>query len=198
MAERDFYTRYPRPVLWLVPAGEGIAPFYVSTLPVTNEQFEAFDPGFERSPAASGDRDPALGVSWEDAAGYCAWYAEIARKAIRLPDETEWEHACRAGTAGRAFWGDDPEAADRLAWHAGNSDPDRVPPLDAKPSNPFGLFAMLGGVWEWTASADGEARILRGGCWRLPPAELTCALRRAELPARHLPDAGFRIARSLR
>ena len=195
---RDYYTRYPRPVLWLVPAGEGIAPFYLSTLPVTNEQFAAFDPDFARGPAAPGDRDPALGVSWADAAGYCAWYAEVARKPIRLPEEAEWEHACRAGTAGPAFWGDDPAAADRFAWHAGNSDPARVPPLDAKPTNPFGLYAMLGGVWEWTATAKGDARILRGGSWRLPAAELTCALRRAEPPGRRLPDAGFRIARSLK
>lgn len=195
---RDYYTRYPRPVLWLVPGAGGIAPFYLSTLPVTNQQFEAFDPGFERSPAAPGDGDPALGVSWDAAAGYCAWYAEIARKPIRLPAEAEWEHACRAGTAGRAFWGDDPAAADRFAWHAGNSDPARVPALDAKPSNPFGLVAMLGGIWEWTAGADGESRILRGGCWRLPAAELACDLRRTEPPAHRLPDAGFRIARSLR
>lgn len=211
---RDRYTRYPRPVLWLVPgteppagsaarpgSGAGIAPvepFYLSSLPVTNEQYEAFDPGFERSPAAPADRDPALGLSWDAAAGYCAWYAGLARKPIRLPTEAEWEHACRAGTAGRAFWGDDSAAADRFAWHAGNSDPARVPPLDGRASNPFGLHAMLGGVWEWTAGVDAEARILRGGCWRLPAAELACDLRRTEPPDRRVPEAGFRIARSLR
>lgn len=208
---RDRYTRYPRPVLWLVPGSEpptdsgdagpdaaAVEPFYLSTVPVTNEQFEAFDPGFERSPAARADRDPALGVSWEEAATYCAWYAELARKPIRLPTGAEWEHACRAGTAGRAFWGDDPAAADRFAWHAGNSEPDRVPQLDGKESNPFGLHAMLGGAWEWTAAADGDTRILRGGCWRLPAAELACTLCRVEPPDRPIPDAGFRIARSLR
>lgn len=204
---RDRYTRYPRPVLWLVPGSEPLGgagdagevePFYLSTVPVTNEQFEAFAPGFGRSPAALGDRDPALGLSWEDAAAYCAWYAELARKLIRLPTEAEWEHACRANTSGRAFWGDDPAAADRFAWHAGNSDPDRVPPLDGKESNPFGLHAMLGGVWEWVAADHGDTRILRGGCWRLPAAELTCTLRRVEPAGRRLVDACFRIARSLR
>lgn len=194
----DYYTRYPRPVLWLVPGAGAIDPFYLSTLPVTNEQYEAFDPGFERAAAAPGDRDPAIGLSWEDAAAYCAWYAEISRKPIRLPEESEWEHACRAGTSGSAFWGVDPEGAGRFAWHAGNSDPDRVPPLDAKPSNPFGLHAMLGGVWEWTATAEAGARILRGGSWRLRAAELACALRRAEPASRRVADAGFRIARSLR
>lgn len=212
---RDYYTRYPRPVLWLVPEGEDpgapggpVAPFYLSTLPVTNEQYEAFDPGFERGPAAPGDRDPALGVSWDDAAAYCAWYAELARKPIRLPTGAEWRHACRAGTGGRAFWGDDPAGADRFAWHAGNGDPGRVPPLDGKPSNPFGLLAMLGGVWEWVDEAGGEdgegeggeirARVLRGGSWHTPAAELGWDLARVEPAGRRVADAGFRIARGLR
>ncbi len=203
---RDYYTRYPRPVLWLVPEGEdpvggAIAPIYLSTLPVTNEQYEAFDPGFERSPAAPDDRDPALGLSWEDAAGYCAWYAGIARKPIRLPTGAEWRHACRAGTPGSAFWGDDPVGADRFAWHAGNSDPARVPALDARPSNPFGLLAMLGGVWEWTGGdgkGAGGGRILCGGSWRTPAGELSWDLRRTEPGGRRVADAGFRIARSLR
>lgn len=147
----EHYTAYPRPILWLVPEGELTAPFYLSKLPVTNEQFEAFDPGFERSALASGDRDPAVGVSWHDAAEYCAWYAEVSRKPIRLPAEEEWEHACRAGAHGRWFFGEDPAAAEEFVWHAGNSG-DAVPPLDAKRTNGFGLHAMLGGVWEWTAS----------------------------------------------
>lgn len=148
----DYYTAYPRPILWLVPEGELTAPFYLSKLPVTNEQFEAFDPGFERSPLAPEDGDPALGVSWHDAAEYCAWYAEVARKPIRLPAEEEWEHACRAGAHGRWFFGDDPAVAEEFVWHRGNSG-GTVPPLDGKRTNGFGLHAMLGGAWEWTASA---------------------------------------------
>lgn len=199
----EHYTAYPRPILWLVPEGELTAPFYLSKLPVTNEQFEAFDPGFERSALAPGDRDPAVGVSWEDAAEYCAWYAEVARKPIRLPAEEEWEHACRAGAHGRWFFGDDPETAEEFVWHRGNSG-EAVPPLDGKRTNGFGLHAMLGGVWEWTASPAGGGdpsaplRILRGGSFRTPLDELSCSLRRAEAPDRPVPDAGFRIARSFR
>ncbi|MFP3941605.1 MAG: formylglycine-generating enzyme family protein [Thermoanaerobaculia bacterium] len=221
----DHYTAYPRPILWLVPEGELTAPFYLSKLPVTNEQFEAFDPGFERSALAAGDRDPALGVSWHDAAEYCAWYAEVSRKPIRLPAEEEWEHACRAGAHGRWFFGEDPAAAEEFVWHAGNSG-DAVPPLDAKRTNGFGLHAMLGGVWEWTASPaepaspaasaggpavgsapspapptpgpSGPLRILRGGSFRTPLEELSCSVRRAERPDLPVADAGFRIARSFR
>ncbi|HVS02542.1 MAG TPA: SUMF1/EgtB/PvdO family nonheme iron enzyme [Thermoanaerobaculia bacterium] len=225
---RDLYTRYPRPLLWLVPGGdlwiEGqpgiaaqrveIAPFYLSKLPVDNEQFEAFDPGFQRGAASAGDRDPAVGVSWEEAQAYCAWYAEIARKPIRLPDELEWEHACRAGNRARAFWGDDPEGAEEHAWDARNSG-GRVPRLEAKRANEHGLYGVLGGVWEWTASpwrelpaaevGRGDAtlppdapRVLRGGSFRVDRAVLGCALRKAAAPGERFDDAGFRIARSLR
>lgn len=225
----EYYTAYPRPILWLVPGGEvavggpeadaapaftaAVEPFYLSKLPVTNEQFEAFDPGYVRSPASPGDRDPAVGVSWHDAAEYCAWYGEVARKPIRLPIEIEWEHACRAGTSGRwPFAGVGHAAAppDDFLWHRGNAEGDRVPPLDAKRANGFGLHGMLGGVWEWTGSlyrpyplgeeepGEGGPRVLRGGSFRMDRGEISCSRRRAERPESAFDDAGFRIARSFR
>ena len=243
MPERDYYTAYPRPILWLVPGGEvavggpepdaapaftaAVEPFYLSKLPVTNEQFEAFDPGYERSAASPEDRDPAVDVSWQDAVEYCAWYAEVARKPIRLPSEVEWEHACRAGTSGRWPFGDDGPGLpggsggsadlDDFLWHRGNCAGDRVPPLDGKRANGFGLHGMLGGVWEWTASVyrpyplapaappdaeqgaeSEEPRVLRGGSFRTPLDSISSSLRRAEAPSSGFDDAGFRIARSFR
>jgi len=217
---RDYYTDYPRTILWLVPGGGGIEPFYLGKLPLTNEQFEAFDPGFERSPASPGDRDPATGVSWHDADEYCRWYAEVSRKPMRLPSEAEWEHACRGGAvsrgrapaagspgaaAARWFWGDDPAAGDDHAWDAETSG-GRLHALDAKKANGFGLFGMLGGVWEWTGSLyepggdpdAGAHRVLRGGSFLTPRAEATCCRRRGEPADARFADAGFRVARSLR
>ena len=197
------YTSVPRPVLWLIPEGElviagdrrTIAPFYLSTLPVTNAQLEAWLPAWERSPLAPGDDDPAVGTTAELAREYCRWYGALARKPIRLPSEAEWEHACRGGSPARRFWGEGEAAADEHAWHAGNSGP-RVPPLAAKRTNPFGLHAMLGGVWEWV---EGEAAVaLRGGSWRTPLAEIDCEARRVPAAGERIADAGFRIARSLR
>lgn len=202
---RERYTSYPRPVLWLVPEGElpiagrtvEIAPFYLSTLPVTNAQLEAFTGARQRSSAAVGDDDPAIGVDLDLARGYCDWYARIARKAIRLPTEAEWEHACRAGSRSRWFWGDDEREADAWAWHLGNSgDSASVPPLGAKRSNGFGLHAMLGGVWEWAEGEEGG--VLRGGSWRTSLDEIGCGNRRIVTAGEHVADAGFRIARGLR
>lgn len=200
---RERYTSYPRPVLWLVPEGElevagrsvEIAPFYLSTVPVTNLQLEAFAGARERAREASGDDDPAIGVDLALARSYCERYARIARKAIRLPTEVEWEHACRAGSRGRWFWGDDAREADAWAWHRGNSG-DSVPPLAAKRSNGFGLHAMLGGVWEWVEGDDGA--VLRGGSWRTALPDIGCGVRRVVAIGERVGDAGFRIARSLR
>ena len=165
-------------------------PFYIGKFPVTNEQFEAYDPAFERSALSTGDRDPAAGVSFEQARDYCDWYASVSRKPMRLPTEVEWEYACRAGAGGGAYFDDEPPG-DYL-WHAGNSD-GKVGRLDAKKANDFGLYGMLGGVWEWTAEET-----LRGGSVRLDAAVISCALRR-EPPAGPSPDdAGFRIVKSFR
>lgn len=192
----DYYTRYPRPILWLVPGGTvgdaEVEPFYISKLPVTNEQLEAFDRGFLRSAVSPGDDDPAVGVSWEDASGYCRWYAGVSRKPMRLPSELEWEHACRAGATGRFFWGDDPAEAESYVWSAENSGT-TLPRLDAKRANGHGLFGMLGGVWEWT-----EERVLRGGSFREPVERCTCETRREIDPKTPREDAGFRIVKSLR
>lgn len=197
------YTRYPRPVLWLVPEGEvewppgsgvrrAVEPFYLSTLPVSNRQFEAFVPGRSRSPAGPEDDDPALGIGFEEAVAYCRLYGQVARKPIRLPSEIEWEHACRAG-GGWPAPGDPSWAG---VWHAGNSPADRVPALAALPTNGFGLHAMLGGVWEWVVGEAGG--VLRGGSWRTPPAEIEAGARREGLPGEEPAEAGFRIAKSLR
>lgn len=214
----DSYTRYRRPILWLVRGGEtriddprgGLAPtrvevepFYLSKSPVTNEQFEEFSPAFERSSRSPDDRDAALGVSWEEAAGYCAWYATVSRKPMRLPTEIEWEHACRGGTETRYFWGDDPAAA--AAW-CGVRPAERVPHWEVLATNPSGLHAMLGCAWEWTASpanpdaADAPAaeRMLRGGSILEAIEDLGCGVRRAEAPDRRIDLAGFRLARSFR
>jgi formylglycine-generating enzyme required for sulfatase activity len=221
MGERalgERFTAFPRPVLWLVPGGgpaagggpaRPIEPFYLSTLPVTNLQYEAFDPAFERSPASPGDRDPATGVSAHEAAEYCAWWAEVTRKPMRLPTAAEWEHACRGDSPGRWFWGDDPAAGDDYVWDADSSGapPGRVGALDAKRSNPFGLYGMLGGVWEWVAAPgsaaaaagdEGAGWVLCGGSFRTPRGALAVSLRREAAPASRLDDAGFRLARSLR
>lgn len=84
---------------------------------------------------------------------------------FRLPSEEEWVHACRAGLADDKW--DTSGLGGNLhdvAWNSGNSGDDTHPVGQKKP-NAFGLYDMLGNVWEWTSSGSGDGRAFRGG-WR--------------------------------
>jgi formylglycine-generating enzyme required for sulfatase activity len=206
MAER--YTQVPRATLWLVQGGElllgsdddpGASPsslvevgsFYIGKGPITNEQFEAFSPSYQRAPSSPGNDHPAVSVTFQEAVGYCEWYSQLSRKRFRLPTEEEWEFACRGGTRGRYFFGNDLTAADPFVWHRDNSD-GVSHPVETKRANPAGVHDMLGLVWEWTSGGT-----LRGGSYRSGIAEIGSAVRRAADPETGADDVGFRIVRSL-
>jgi len=190
-----------------------VRPFYIGKLPVTNLQYEAFDGDFERSPVSPGSDDPAVGVSFRDASGYSEWYARVSCKPMRLPTEVEWEYACRAEATTRYPFGETADDGEQFLWDRRNSE-GRVPDLAAKSANGFGLSAMLGGVWEWTASPDrpypldpeaesppvgsADPRVARGGSFRTDRDEMGCGVRLPLDPETRRDDLGFRIVRSLR
>ena len=127
---------------------------------------------FSRTPDS-----PQVAVSWYDAARYCNWLSEISglpksqwvypedidpakglelpgnylrRTGYRLPTEAEWEYAARAGTKTSWHFGDDKTFLPRYAWYEGNAHRERTYPVARLLPNQFGLFDMLGNVWEWT------------------------------------------------
>jgi formylglycine-generating enzyme required for sulfatase activity len=120
---------------------------------------------------------PQVAVSWYDAARYCNWLSERAglpknqwiypeiidsqegielppdylhRTGFRLPTEAEWEYAARAGTTTSRHFGDDDTDLAKYAWFDGNTKRERAYPVGQLLPNQWGLFDMLGNVWEWT------------------------------------------------
>lgn len=132
---------------------------------------------FWRQPAGpgSGIRDrldcPVVQVSWNDAQAYCQW------KKKRLPTEEEWEIAARGGLEGRSYpWGNKFLLNRTNLWQGPFPDRDSaedgyhgVAPVTAyPPQNNYGLYDMLGNVWEWTSSSFPGAQsmfVLRGASW---------------------------------
>jgi formylglycine-generating enzyme required for sulfatase activity len=160
-----------------------IGSFYLSKLPITSLQYEAFDPSYRRPTYAAGDEDAAVGVRFEQARGYCEWYARVSRKPMRLPTEIEWSYACDLGEPLRL--------SDAQIPHAGNSG-EQLPDLKRTQPSKAGFIAMLGGVWEWTAEGQ-----LRGGSFRCAREQIALDCRHADPNEADYADVGFRIARSL-
>jgi formylglycine-generating enzyme required for sulfatase activity len=127
--------------------------FWLCRTPVTQAAWKKVMGGGNPS-HFKGDQLPVENVSWNDAVAYC--------NAIggRLPTEKEWEYAPRAGTTGPRYG-----PIDRIAWYAGNSKK-TTHPVGELDANAFGLYDMLGNVWEWTAdNYDEKTKVLRGGSW---------------------------------
>jgi formylglycine-generating enzyme len=85
-------------------------------------------------------KQPITHIYWREARSYCK---KIGK---RLPTEAEWEYAARAGSNTKFPWGD--EIDDDYLWYAGNS-PREIPHVGKKKPNAWGLYDMMGNVWEW-------------------------------------------------
>lgn len=112
----------------------------------------------------------------------------------RLPTDAEWQVACRAGTSGPRYG-----RLEDIAWYSANSG-GAPQPVRLKEPNQWGLFDMLGGVWEWCwdlydPAVYGSYRIIRGGGWSDPEWSCRAGVRRKTSPIATFDDLGFRVAR---
>jgi formylglycine-generating enzyme required for sulfatase activity len=130
-----------------------------------------------------GDSLPVEQVTWDEARSYC--------QAIggRLPTEAEWEYAARAGSSAACYGN-----LDDIAWYSSNSG-GRTHEAGQKQANAFGLYDMLGNVWQWTADRYGEGttrRALRGGSWLYNPRGVPVSYRSRLGRGYRFSDIGFR------
>ena len=125
---------------------------------------------------------PVTGVSWNDAQEYVRWLSEKSGELYRLPSESEWVYAARAGTTTNYWWGDEIGVNQANCDGCGSEWDDESPaPVGSFPANPFGLHDVHGNVWEMTQDCfndtyDGAPR--DGSAWEssndtsIPPAYL--------------------------
>ena len=187
--------------------------FWLSDHEVTQAEYQAV---MGSNPSRfRGDTLPVETVSWDDAVLYCQNLTEreraagriTAQQAYRLPTESEWEYAARAGTTG-ARHGE----LDAIAWYSGNSG-GQTRPVKQKQPNAWGLHDMLGNVWEWcedwywayptgsvtdpTGPGSGSLRVRRGGSWILDGGGVArSADRNGSVPGDRYSHLGFRPALS--
>jgi formylglycine-generating enzyme required for sulfatase activity len=188
--------------------------FWIDQTEVTNAQYALCvaegacrESAYAHDGSYNGENYPVVGVSWQDAANYCAWVGG------RLPTEAEWEKAAR-GTDGRTYpWGN--SAQDCYKANYGLCIGWRTAAVGSYPAgaSPYGALDMLGNVWEWVADwydADyysrspvhnpqgpdsGTLRVLRGRSFsRGARQALRCAFRGELRPHLRQYNVGFRCA----
>lgn len=163
--------------------------YHLGVTEVTLGQYRQFRPG-HRVPGSAKEFDaddrPAAWVNWEEARAFCAWLSEQPRekaagRIYHLPTEAQWEWAARAGTTTARHFGETDKEQAKHCWFNVTYTPNPKheekgrgrQPVAKRTANSWGLFDMLGNVWEWCDDRrgdeiTGEERdpVMRGGSWR--------------------------------
>ncbi|WP_293155533.1 bifunctional serine/threonine-protein kinase/formylglycine-generating enzyme family protein [Okeania sp. SIO2C9] len=170
-----------------------LQPFYMSKYPITQNQYQAIMG--ENPSNFKGGNHPVEKVTWHNATEFCQRLSEKTGKIYKLPSESQWEYACRAGTTTPFYFGE--TITSELVNYNGNYIYGNVPKgkhlektteVGSFPPNAFGLYDMHGNVWEWCLDiwrnnyngaptdgspweneGDSSQRLLRGGCWNIHP-----------------------------
>ena len=193
--------------------------FAMSKHEITTADFDRFVAGtghrrFETLNRREGASHPVVNVNWADAMAYTEWLSAETGHPYRLPTETEWEYAARAGSAAAYSWGNELlQGGGNCAGCSNVRGDGGTTPAGSFAANAWGLHDMHGNVWEWVldcprpfrvalkpgvnhvASADCNRRIRRGGSWAHSPRRMRAASRDITVATLRSPNTGFRVLR---
>lgn len=192
-----------------------IRPFLLGQHPVTTSLYTSMT-NKSNSCSFTEQLKPVVNISWYHAISFCNLLSHKAglkecyslnheekyiicdwdTNGFRLPSEAEWQYACKAGTAGYRYG-----EIDKIAWYNENSG-GKSHDVERKEPNAWGLYDMLGNVWEWCwdlydEQVYGSYRIFRGGSWAEEARGCGASCRRRSHPTFHIDDLGFRLAQTI-
>ncbi len=180
--------------------------FWMGRTEVTQGQWKSVM-GDNPSAFKTGDDLPVESVDWDDVAAFIAKLNARGGARFRLPTEAEWERACKAGSDAQRYG-----EIGAIAWYRDNSE-GATHPVRMKAPNAWGLYDMLGNVWEWCADwydekayaagpaadpkgpASGTHRVGRGGSWYVAEAKVRASFRLGMEPTSKGMNLGFRLVR---
>lgn len=212
--------------------------FEIGAYEVTNEEFEAFvdDTGYKTEPETRNasitwrsyfvegrDKFPVVLVSWHDANNFCKWISSKTGDTYRLPTEAEWEYAARGGQEQKEYpWGDE-ISAEYANYDAEGTRKvligialDHVRRVGSYKPNGFGLYDVVGNVWEWCSDWFGERyysispdvspkgpevgifKVMRGASWMDQADVCRITYRGYNSVNYSAPFLGFRVVRELK
>ena len=211
-----------------------VPPFQMGKTEVTVSQYKKFlssigregekklnDTGFLKHNSVSDDA-PVRYIDGQEIDDFIEWLNRVDGPGYRLPTESEWEYACRAGNRTDMYCGGND--IDPIGWHRENSG-QKIHPVAKKRPNAFGLYDMSGNAEEWTADCwhqtyegaptDGSARekgpkdsaqgrglnrckfiVVRGGSVEQWRNRATATYRDSRFPRALHSETGFRLART--
>lgn len=202
-----------------------IGAFYLCTTSVTQSQWTRVM-GANPSEFCGADR-PVERVTWEEGVEFCRRLSNAENRAYRLPTEAEWEYACRAGSHTAYPWGSElalgkdfanlyDQAGRRASRYGYGWEPapwddgyPKTSPVGHFRPNQWGLYDMIGNVWEWCSDwyapypigpvsdpqgpKEGELKVMRGSSWYDDPRTARAACRNKLSPYLSDRHIGFRV-----
>jgi formylglycine-generating enzyme required for sulfatase activity len=180
-----------------------IPSFHIGKYPITQAQYQAI---VGKNPAyfnvskgyPYSNRMPVERIFWQDTQEFCSLLNTKTGKKYKLPDEFQWEYACRAGTKTKFYFGDVINRHLVNSLNYSDKEWKRTTTVGLFPPNSFGLYDLHGNVWEWCEDRQPEKpksdfgnprgvvrdmerknNLIKGGAWNIYIPECSSAFRGA-------------------